>query len=122
MGRASRRRAEQRAAAGTRPPRATREHPALSAGGAAERPERYERVWQALARGPTRRSPYRRPPDNADSGLSRLRDLREARVDLDNKIVHEVRVLISMGTDWGTIGRALGASRQAVRQRFGTTT
>jgi hypothetical protein len=86
---------------------------------AVERPFRYERVWDALARGPRRASPYRRPPDGAGTGLHRLRELRAAQLAIDEAIAQQVAVLAALGTDWGTVGRALGVSRQAARQRYG---
>jgi hypothetical protein len=96
MGRASRKRAEQRAsAAGSDPIRDARTAP------------------------PPRRPPFRRVPVGASSGIHRLEQMRWARVELDRAIACEVTALLAVGTDWGTIGRALGVSRQAARQRYG---
>jgi integrase len=91
-----------------------------AASGHADRSGHHERVWDALAAGPARRPPFRRPPDGAGSGLYRLQELRESRTELDKLIASEVRALIALGADWGTIGRALGVSRQAARQRYGS--
>jgi hypothetical protein len=95
VGRASRKRAEQRRSAGERPPP----------------PELSER--------PARRPPFRHPPADADGGLFRLHELRQARAELEDTVVSEVAVLVALGTDWGSIGRALGVSRQTARQRYG---
>lgn len=108
MGRASRRRAEQRAAAGQTTARVR------------DDPDVVERVWDAVARGPARRPPYRQTPPGAGPGLRRLRELCISRSDTDQAITQEVALLAALGTDWGTIGRALGVSRQAARQRYGT--
>ena len=43
-----------------------------------------------------------------------------SRRGLDQAIADEVVALLALGTDWGTLGRALGVSRQAARQRYGT--
>jgi hypothetical protein len=119
VGRASRKRAEQRSAAGQ--PRPLPEHSERSQTAAAGRPERSERVWDALARESAGRPPFRCPPDTALGGLNRLRDMSTSRVELDALIADEVIELVRIGTDWGTIGRALGVSRQAARQRYGAT-
>lgn len=107
MGRASRKRAEQRAAADQRPP------------GVLERPDGSARVWDLIDRGSVRRPPYRLAPSGAGPALRRLRDLTASRSELDQAIADEVVALVALGTDWGTIGRALGVSRQAARQRYG---
>ena len=111
MGRASRRRAEQRADSRAQPP---------STHVPADQPHRHERVWEALAAGPPRRTPFRRPPDGAASRLVRLQELCDSRHELDAAIATEVGALAALGTDWGTIGRTLGVSRQAARQRYST--
>jgi hypothetical protein len=41
------------------------------------------------------------------------------RREIDRAIGDEVAALLGLGTDWGSIGRALGVSRQAARQRYG---
>ncbi len=112
MGRASRKRAEQRATGGGQQPR--------GAGGQVDRSRRHEPVWDALAAGSPLRPPFRCPPYAAGLALDRLQELRRARSELDPAIAGEVRALMALGTDWGTIGRALGVSRQAARQRYGT--
>lgn len=117
MGRAARRRAERRAAE-QQAPRAGRAK-AGDADVARQRPVRYERIADAIARGPQRAPAYRRPPDGAGSGLYQLRELVKARLATDEAIAREVAALVTLGTDWGTIGRALGVSRQAARQRYG---
>lgn len=95
MGRASRKRAERRAV------------------------ERVERVSNTTAAPNSRRPPFRRAPVGASSGIYRLEHLRQSRVELEDSIRLEVTALLAVGTDWGTIGRALGVSRQAARQRYG---
>jgi hypothetical protein len=47
-----------------------------------------------------------------------LAALVSERRTLEAAIRDEVLVLRRHGADWATIGRALGVSRQAVRQRF----
>lgn len=116
MGRASRKRAEQRSAAEQSRPLPERSHAA-----AAARPERSERVWEALARESARRPPFRCPPATAFGGLNRLREMSTSRAELEALIAAEVIELVRLGTDWGTMGRALGVSRQAARQRYGAT-
>lgn len=119
MGRASRKRAEQRSA--TEQPRPLPSSRERSQRAPAEHLERSERVWEALGRESVRRAPFRHPPATAVSGLNRLRGLSTSRVELDALIAEEVVALVRMGTDWGTIGRALGVSRQAARQRYGAS-
>ena len=109
MGRASRRRAEQRAAATQRPVRAR------------DDADRLGRVWDVVGRGPVRRPPHRLPPPGAGPGLHRLQDLVGMRLEIDRAIGDGVAALVGLGTDWGSIGRALGVSRQAARQRYGAS-
>ena len=67
-----------------------------------------------------RRPPYRQPPPAAFRGLARLTELHAARVEIHKAIAEEVQRVVALGTDWGTVGRALGVSRQAARQRYGS--
>lgn len=105
MGRASRKRAERRAGGDPM-------------GGAPTAPDPQERIFEALAGGRVRRPPYRVPPAGAAAGLGRLRELDTTRSDLEEAIRQEVIALVGLGTDWGSVGRALGVSRQAARRRF----
>ena len=108
MGRASRKRAEQRQQPAER-----------SAGAALERP-----VVGPLDRergGSPSRPPLRHPPLGAHARLQHLSRLRAARTDVDTAIAREVHELLALGEDWGNVGRALGVSRQAARQRYGLT-
>lgn len=66
-----------------------------------------------------RRSPVHHPPPGAHGRLRRLVELRAARASVEVAIEREVDELVALGTDWGSIGRALGVSRQAARQRYG---
>lgn len=120
MGRASRRRAEQRQQPLER-----------SAGAAVGRS--WDGAWgvsgavggasgalpRRVERSALRRSPFHRPPPGAPVHLQRLGELRTARAEVDAAMVREVQMLLALGTDWGSIGRALGVSRQAARQRYG---
>jgi hypothetical protein len=91
VGRASRRRSEQRAAA---------------AGATTPVPERR---WQP---DPALTSPW--------PGLERLAALRAEQHRLERLVEQEVAGLVRLGVGWGDVGRALGVSRQGARQRFGT--
>jgi hypothetical protein len=54
--------------------------------------------------------------------LRALEELCQGRQQIDEAIVEQVDELSRLGADWGVIGRALGVSRQAVRQRYGGRT
>ena len=121
MGRASRRRAEQRAAAVQGRPASAMEDRGVDRQQAGSARAHSERIVEALARRQARRPPFRRTPPAAEFALQRLRDLHQTRERLDQLIASEVIGLVGLGTDWGSIGRALGVSRQAARQRYGTS-
>ena len=52
--------------------------------------------------------------------LQTLEELCRARREIEDSIAEQVAALSSLGANWGAIGRALGVSRQAARQRYGT--
>jgi len=56
-----------------------------------------------------------RPPIDT----SRLAELVAARDAAQKSVDDEVGILRRFGADWAAIGRALGVSRQAARQRYG---
>jgi hypothetical protein len=92
MGRASRRRAEQRASVTAR----------------------------AFPPAPAARSPRTRwLPFEARTGLARLGELATGRAEMDAAIDELVRDLSRAGVGWGDIGRALGLTRQGARQKHG---
>jgi hypothetical protein len=104
MGRASRKRAEQRrrapsngVATATRPPEGQDAPPARR----------------------NRRVPTRRLPLQARTGLQTLEELCRTRREIEDTIAEQVAALSRLGADWGDIGRALGVTRQAARQRYG---
>ena len=129
MGRASRKRAERRQPRVERRSGAGLERSTPPSG--VERVERSRlstvrdshRAWE-LAKGspsaPSRRPPHHRAPSQALPGLGRLERLSRTRAELDAAITEQVRALVALGTDWGNIGRALGVTRQAARQRYGS--
>jgi hypothetical protein len=122
VGRASRKRAEQRrnVLPGQPLPLERSEHAEPDrADVPAERPERLRNGRPERLE---RRAPFRRPPPHAYGSLIRLEELCRARARLEDAITSEVAALTALGTDWGTIGRALGVSRQAARQRYGDPT
>ena len=92
MGRASRRRAEQRSS------------------------HRHERVFPLRPR--PRQPPVREVPWQAQPGLARLGDLHEQKMGLEGEIERQVKELIAQGASWAAIGRALGITRQGARQRY----
>jgi hypothetical protein len=92
MGRASRKRAEQRASVTAK-------------------------VFSAEP--PPRCAPRREVPWAAQDGLGVLRELREQQLHLELQVEAQVRELIRNGASWADLGRALGVSRQAARQRYG---
>lgn len=51
-----------------------------------------------------------------------LVDLVELRADVDAAIARAVTSVHDGGASWADIGRALGTSRQAAQQRYGTST
>lgn len=92
MGRASRRRAEQRASVTAK-------------------------VFPA-SRMP-RPAPVRGVPWAAQDGLARLAELRAQQRQLEQQVDEQVRELIEKGVSWADLGRCLGISRQGARQRYG---
>jgi hypothetical protein len=68
------------------------------------------------------RAPARRLPLQARTGLQTLEDLSRSRREIEDTIAEQVAALFRLGADWGVIGRALGVSRQAARQRYGGRT
>lgn len=117
MGWASRKRAEQRRA----PAAAELPVPAVGAEPPLAQAVTAERLQNARPAQSPRRPPFHRPPPHAHAPLLRLDELCRQRAELEQDIAHEVAVLVGVGADWGSIGRALGVSRQAARQRYGTT-
>jgi len=103
VGRASRRRAEQRRVSGAGGPAAPTSATSVVAG----RSPAAERLASAsvTVRGTV--------------GLLRLADLHAERVRLDDEVSVLVQELAASGVSWGVIGRALGISRQGARQRYG---
>lgn len=118
MGRASRKRAEQRHHAPERLP-GPADRSTSAPRSPVERLERLERSDLRVERADARRPPFRHPPPAAHGCLHRLNQLRAARSDIESAISREIDTLVALGTDWGSIGRALGVSRQAARQRYG---
>ena len=64
----------------------------------------------------------RRLPLKARTDLQALEELCRTRREIEDSIAEQVAALSSLGADWGVIGRALGVSRQAARQRYGSRT
>jgi hypothetical protein len=93
MGRASRRRAERRAA------------PCL------------EPVFRVTA--PSRRQPVRSISGSAREGLLRLAELRGQQLELEREMERQALQAVAAGASWAAVGRALGISRQGARQRYG---
>ena len=118
MGRASRKRAEQRRTAAASGPVSARQERAPSNGAAA--PARTAERQDALPVRRNRRAPARRLPLQARTDLQSLEELCRTRGEIEASIAVLVAALQSLGADWGVIGRALGVSRQAARQRYGT--
>ena len=124
MGRAARRRAEQRRAAPTRrarAPQTPQQAPAL--GFTLARRPQDEGVAPSSA--PNAQQPNGGPTllsaayDPRLVSVGRLAALHADRVRLDAEIDLLVDRLAARGTGWGEIGRALGISRQGARQRYG---
>lgn len=68
---------------------------------------------------PPRPAPLRVVPREARSGLDRLGELRAQQLALEGQIDRQVRELVTVGASWADLGRALGISRQGARQRYG---
>lgn len=117
MGRASRKRAEQRRTAPAPGARQERS-PSNGAASPVRTPQRQD--------GPpvrrNRRAPLRRLPLQARTDLQALEELCRSRREIDDAITEQVAALSRLGADWGVIGRALGVTRQAARQRYGGRT
>jgi hypothetical protein len=61
----------------------------------------------------------RRVADSDEPELVKLSELHQA---VDKALAVAVAGWIDRGQSWGDVGRALGISRQAARQRFAVTT
>jgi orotidine-5'-phosphate decarboxylase len=61
-------------------------------------------------------------PLQARTDLQTLEELCRTRREIDDRITEQVAALSGLGADWGVIGRALGVTRQAARQRYGGRT
>ena len=120
MGRASRKRAEQRRGAPSAAP-APAPGEGTSSNGAPV-PTRAPDLQAAPPERQARRAPTRALPPHARTGLLTLEELRQAQRQIEQAIVEQVDELSRLGAGWGVIGRALGVSRQAARQRYGTRT
>jgi hypothetical protein len=59
-------------------------------------------------------------PLTTEQGLARLAALRAEQHQLERLVEQEVARLVRLGVGWGDVGRALGVSRQGARQRFGS--
>lgn len=66
-----------------------------------------------------RPAPVRAVPWAAREGLVRLAELRAQQRQLERQVDEQVRALIAKGATWADLGRALGVSRQGARQRYG---
>ena len=61
-----------------------------------------------------------RSPEAADATVTaHLVQLADLRLNAAAAVDAEVQRLAEQGVGWGEIGRALGVSRQAARQRYG---
>lgn len=119
MGRASRKRAEQRRSApsaGSAPAQGKLASPTGTS--ALTTPA----VQVARPEPRARRAPTRRLTPHARAGLQALEELCQDRRQIEESIAEQVAALSRLGADWGVIGRALGVSRQAARQRYGGRT
>lgn len=68
---------------------------------------------------PQRAAPARAVPWSARSGLERLAELHQQQVELECQIEDAARAVVAKGASWADLGRALGISRQGARQRYG---
>lgn len=66
-----------------------------------------------------RPAPVREVPWAARDGLARLAELRAQQRQLEQQVDEQVRQLIQTGVSWADLGRALGISRQGAGQRYG---
>jgi hypothetical protein len=119
VGRASRKRAEQR-----RTPRSSGSAPARGELGSPSGASALTTPDLQVARPEprTRRAPTRWLTPHVRTGLQALEELCQDRRQIEETIAEQVAELSRLGADWGLIGRALGVSRQAARQRYGGRT
>jgi hypothetical protein len=80
-------------------------------------PERRGHESETVSTIPRRSVDPRRARPTIDT--SRLAELVAARDAAQKSVDDEVGILRRFGADWAAIGRALGVSRQAARQRYG---
>jgi len=124
VGRAARRRAEQRRAAPARPSRAPQTPPkapsaaaelaSAPANDAVREPPAAD--VQTATVGP---APVADTFDGCLVTVGQLAALHAERLRLDAELDLLVDQLAARGVGWGAIGRALGISRQGARQRYG---
>jgi hypothetical protein len=68
---------------------------------------------------PPRRASVRDVPWTARAGLDRLAELHDQQLELERQIDELVGDLVAKGASWADPGRALGICRQGARQRYG---
>ena len=59
------------------------------------------------------------PPAAIDAGIALMR-LSGQREDVETQIREQIRTVLDLGGSWATVGAALGVSKQAAWQRYGS--